>query len=124
MYADTDFFVALAKPSDWLKHNAKLIHQQYKGNIDTSIATYIEIAFVALRINLDPLYAILGVLKICNHTNLVPIRAGQLIKKGVGVLDAFHAANCDGEIISSDHIYDTIGIKRIKLENPVEKGEN
>ncbi len=30
----------------------------------------------------------------------------------MGVFDSFHASLCGGEIISSDHIYEKLGVKR------------
>ena len=54
---------------------------------------------------------------ICHENNSMYIIAAEYIKNGVNVFDAFHAAHCNGEIISSDHIYDKLNIKRIKLED-------
>ncbi len=31
IYADTDFFIALLKPTDWLKDKAKKALEKYKG---------------------------------------------------------------------------------------------
>ena len=54
---------------------------------------------------------------ICHENNSMYIIAAEYIKNGVKVFDASHAAHCNGEIISSDHIYDKLNIKRIKLED-------
>ena len=39
-----------------------------------------------------------------------------ILEDGVGVLDAFHAAHTEEAIISSDSVYDKLGLKRIRLE--------
>jgi hypothetical protein len=36
--------------------------------------------------------------------------------ENTGVFDSFHASLCDGEILSSDHIYEKLGIKRAGSE--------
>jgi len=46
------------------------------------------------------------------------LRAAWLIRKGIGGFDAYHDSFSEGEIISSDHVYDNLGIKRIRLEDP------
>ncbi|WP_456398062.1 PIN domain-containing protein [Palaeococcus sp. (in: euryarchaeotes)] len=55
IYADTDFFLALLKPDDWLKENARKILEKYRGDITTSDATFIELLLLAERYGLDPI---------------------------------------------------------------------
>ncbi len=114
-YADTDFFLAILKSSDWLKENAVKIMKNY--TIETSEVTYIELMLLAKKYNLDFIEIIKDVMAICHENNSIYIMAAEYIKNGVNVFDAFHAAHCNGEIISSDHIYDKLDIKRIKLED-------
>ena len=113
-YADTDFFLAILKDSDWLKNNALEILKH--NNITTSEVTYIELMLLARKYDLDYLKITEDVMAICNDNNSVRLIAAEYIKNGMNVFDAFHAAHCNGEIISSDHIYDQFNIKRIKLE--------
>lgn len=54
---------------------------------------------------------------ICHENNSMYILAAEYIKSGVNFSDAFHSAYCNGEIISSDHVYDKMDIKRINLED-------
>ncbi|ALV63913.1 hypothetical protein ADU37_CDS22160 [Thermococcus sp. 2319x1] len=116
IYADTDFFLALLKPNDWLKENAKKILQKYKGKITTSEVTFIELMLLAKRHNLDPIRLASSVMAICNIEDTKYLRAAFYIKEhNVNVFDAFHAANCNGKIISSDSVYDRLGIERINL---------
>ena len=114
-YADTDFFLAILKNSNWLKENADKIMKTY--TIDTSEVTYIELMLLAKRYDLDFIEIMKDVMAICHENNSMYIIAAEYIKNGVNVFDAFHAAHCNGEIISSDHIYDKLNIKRIKLED-------
>ncbi|NJE00068.1 type II toxin-antitoxin system VapC family toxin [Thermococcus sp. LS1] len=122
IYADTDFFLALLKPNDWLKKNALKIYSDHKGNITTSEVTFIELMLLAKRYNLDPVRLTAAVMAICNIDDGEPLKAAFYIKEhGLNVFDAFQAAHCRGTIISSDKAFDKIGIKRIKLENPEEE---
>ena len=51
-YADTDFFLALMKDSDWLKEKAKKIYNENKGNIFVTPFTIAEIMIICKRENL------------------------------------------------------------------------
>jgi len=46
------------------------------------------------------------------------LKASVLISQGMGVFDAFHAAFSEEEILSSDHVYEEFGFRRIKLDDP------
>jgi predicted nucleic acid-binding protein len=118
-YADTDFFVALSKSDDRLNKSAVLVYEKYKGRIYTSLTTLIELALIAKRLNKDAeglVGGVLGIAKVENVDNTKILLAAYLIKnKKIGVFDAFHAAFCNDEIISSDRVYDTVGIDRIPI---------
>jgi predicted nucleic acid-binding protein len=118
-YADTDFFVALAIPGDRLHASALEVYGRYKGRVYTSLTTIIELALISKRLRQDLeelMNNILGITKINESEKAKVMMAVNLIQnRGFGVFDAFHAAFCDGEIISSDQIYDRAGIIRIKL---------
>lgn len=117
IYADTDFFLALLKPKDWLKERAKKIKEEYEGKITTSVVTFIELMLLCKRYNLDPIRVTADVMAICNLDDERLLKAAIYIKDyGVNVFDAFHAAYCSGTIISSDSVFDKLGIKRIRLE--------
>ncbi len=121
MYADTDFFLALLKESDWLRDRALHLERKYHGRIRTSVATLIELLLLAKRFSIDPERLVAGAFAIALPVGIsheTALLAAHYIKdKGFHVFDALHAAYCDGdEIISSDHVFDSIGIKRIALE--------
>jgi len=116
-YADTDFFLALLKPTDWLKENARRIMREEQGRIYTSEATYIELMLLAKRYGLDPIRIVIDVMAICNEKNGEYQTAAELIARGVGVFDSFHAIHSNGKIISSDKIYKKIGLEQIELSD-------
>ena len=116
MYADTDFFLALLKGSDWLKGNAIKISETYKNDITTSEVTFIELMLLADRYKLDPITLTSNVMALCNISDSVYLQAAFYVKKGVNTFDSFHAAHAGKEIISSDRVYDKIGLQRVKLE--------
>ena len=118
-YADTDFFIALADTNDRLNASALSVYERYRGAIYTSLAVAIEVALIFVRRNQSVERAIGDVISIAHLHDADPNKAmlaAHLIDgEGMSVFDAFHAAFCDGEIISSDHVYDRINLHRIKL---------
>lgn len=118
IYADIDLFLAVMKDKDWLKDNAKKILKRYEGEITTSIVTFIELALLAKRYNLDVVKIFTSVISICSIDDDKLLKAAIYMKDyNLNVFDSFHAAYCNGKIISSDSIYERVGIKRIKLED-------
>ena len=117
IYADTDFFLALLKERDWLKEKAKRALEEYRGQITTSVITFIELGLVAKKYGLDIVKLFTSVMAICEIEDERILKAAIYIRDyGMGVFDAFHGAYCGGKIISSDHAYERVGIGRIKLE--------
>ncbi len=119
-YADTDFFLALIKSEDRLKNSALQKLNQFKGRIWTSSASVIECLFVTVRAGLDPEIIVGSIFQIAAVIDLpqsVAFKAAHFIKHDkVNVLDAFHAAfSEEDQIISSDTVYDKLGLKRIPL---------
>ena len=118
-YADTDFFIALLKPGDRLAVSAAAVYGRYKGRIYTSLATIIELVIVGQRLNLDLERLIRSVMSMAyvdgiEQTSIEAVV--HLIKnRHIGAFDAFHAVLSKGQIISSDHVYDGIGIGRIRF---------
>ncbi len=121
IYADTDFFLALLKPTDWLKQRATRLLEKYRGQIRTSAATMIELLLLAAQYELDPERLLVDSLDIAqlegSEPNAFLLAAHIMKKEGVGVFDSLHAAHCgDAEMISSDKVFDRLGLKRIPLE--------
>ncbi|HMF32928.1 MAG TPA: PIN domain-containing protein [Candidatus Lokiarchaeia archaeon] len=117
VYADTDFFLALLKPSDWLKERAKEIREQFADQITTSEVTFIELMLLCKRFNLEPVKITSAAMKIGHLDDPVLLKAALNIEKGGNVFDSFHAAHCEESIISSDDVFDKLfGLTRINLE--------
>ncbi len=117
VYADTDFFIALLKGSDWLKGGAVRLAEEHAGEITTSEATFIELMLLAKRYGLDHIRLTADVMAICGIEDTTFLKAARLISRhGMRVFDAFHAAHCGGTMISSDRVFDRVGLKRVRLE--------
>ena len=121
MFADTDFILALIKDTDWLKENAVKILKENKGKINTSVSVIIELALICKRLKINTMNAFANVFEIINvyeETYSICMKAALYIEKyNLTVFDAFNAAFCkDEKIISSDSVYENVGIKRVRLE--------
>jgi len=118
VYADTDFFVALVKDDDWLQDNALELYQEYNGDIQTSLPTFIELCFLAKDYdwNLEPVVSNVLEITEVDFEEKVVYQAVEYIDQGLNVLDAFQLAKSNEGIISSDKEFDETGVNRIKLE--------
>ncbi len=122
IYADTDFFLAFLKPTDWLKTRAQEIRDQYGAQITTSEVTFIELLLLAKRFGLDPVKTMSAAMKIAHLTDSSLLKAALNVEKGGNVFDSFRAAHCEGAIISSDDVFDRLfELKRVKLEEDSKK---
>jgi predicted nucleic acid-binding protein len=123
IYADTDFFLALLKDSDWLKTSAKRLLHIHKNEIRTSPVTLIELLLVSAQFYIDPERLIADALELAQiqggEVTPILIAAHYIKNKGVGVFDSLHAAFCgvEGTIISSDKVFDRLGLDRIPIES-------
>ena len=122
IYADTDFFLAIMKESDWLKAPANCILKKYQNRMAISPIALTELLLLAARYELDPKQLLVDVLEIAELHGATPevylLAAHFMAEEGVGVFDALHAAVCSfdrAQIISSDKIFDRLGIERIGL---------
>ena len=120
IYADTDFFLALMKESDWLKQSAEHLLEKHRGQIWTSPITLIELLLVAAEYTLDTERLLVDVLEIAKleggEARHYLMAAGLIKEHKVGVFDALHATFCeDSKIISSDKVFDRLGLERVRL---------
>ncbi len=122
IYTDTDFFLALLKESDWLKEPAEWLLRRYAGQICVSPAVLIEVLLLAHRDKVDPERMVEDVLSLATLKGGNPavfLEAARLMNDhGAGALDSLHAAFCGhgDRLISSDKVFDRLGLKRIPLE--------
>lgn len=127
MYVESDFLVALAKESDWLQ-SAALGALDEHDHLHTSILSYAEL-LVLFYDREAAAYEIDVPRAITNLLELVPIRPGEheepvlaaaafLEEHDVTPFDALHAgmiSTGDGRVLSSERVYDTVGLDRTPL---------
>ncbi|MBI2653607.1 PIN domain-containing protein [Candidatus Woesearchaeota archaeon] len=121
MFADTDFLFALIKDRDWLKDKAEKIFKEHEGEIRTSISVIMELGHLCKRFNMNVMEVfahVFELIEVTEETYSICTQAAVYIEKyNLTVFDAFNAAYCGHDkIISSDSVYDTIGLERIRLE--------
>src|SRR3989338_4321104 len=119
-YADSDFFLAILKPNDWLKEKALSLYKLYKGDIWTSEWTVVELLLLSDKFKIDSEKLVIDVLhiaEISGNKETLLSTAHLMKEKGVNTFDALHAVSSKfDKIISSDSVFDTINAERIKLE--------
>ena len=121
MFADTDFILVLIKNTDWLKDKAIKVLKSNKGKIKTSLSVIIELALICKRLKINTMKTFVNVFEIIevdeeNYSACMQA-AIYMEKYSLNVFDAFHAASCKNEkIISSDSVYERVGIERVRLE--------
>lgn len=119
MYADTDFWLAILKDDDWLADRAEARLDEYQGELDVSLATFIELFLIEERFAFDRERAVLAILELA-ESDVEPdvvFQASAYVDDGLGTFDAFHAALAGGAILSSDGAFDRLSIERIPLED-------
>lgn len=120
-YADTDFFLALMKSSDWLKEKAKEIYEENKNKIFVSPFTVAEIMIICRRENLplkETLAQVSRIAQLENFSWSTFFKASDFIENGATIFDSLLMALCSegDQIISSDKIYKTFGFEVIDLK--------
>ena len=119
MYADLDFWLALLKNDDWLNDRAERLLEKYEGELEVSLATFIELFLVEERFAFDRERAVTAILELATYSGDpdVMYQASEHIDGGLNAFDAFHAALSGGSIVSSDGAYDDLGgVERVRLE--------
>ena len=119
MYADIDFWLALLKDDDWLADRGEALLSEYEGDLEVSLATFVELFLVEERFSFDRERAITAMFELATYSGDpdVVYQASEYIAAGLNTFDAFHAALSNGAIISSDRAYDALeGVDRIPLE--------
>lgn len=122
-YADSDFFLALMKDSDWLKDKAKKVYEKHKENIWVTPFTVSEIMIICKREGIpisETLYQISRISNLEFMSWEIFFRASKFIEQGSTIFDSLLMAFCGEEennkIISSDNIYEKFGFKVIDLK--------
>lgn len=120
-FVDTDFLLALLKDEDWLKEKAKQVYQRYKETLWCSGYVIVELLLVSRRLNLDAEKLIQNTYRLVEVRGLdesIALLAAHYVKeKKANVFDALHAAYAQFDrILSSDSVFDELGLDRIKFE--------
>ena len=120
-YADTDFFLALMKDSDWLKEKAKQVYEKNKENIFVSPFTIAEVMIICKREDIsikETLMQISRIAKLENFSWNTFFKSCDFVEKGATIFDSLLMALCsaDDQIISSDSIYEEFGFKVLDLK--------
>lgn len=118
MYADLDFWLALLKDDDWLADRAESLLDEHEGELELSLATFIELFLVEERFSFDRERAVTAILELATYPGNpdVVYQASENVAAGLNTFDAFHAALSGETIVSSDGAYDALdGVERIEL---------
>jgi predicted nucleic acid-binding protein len=119
-YADTDFFLALMKDSDWLKDKAIKLYAKHKEEIFITPFTVAEIMIVCNREDIHIKQTLLQISRIAKLDIIdwdIFFTACDQIEKGATIFDSLLMAFCGEEnsIISSDRVYKKFGLNVIEL---------
>ena len=121
-FVESDFFIAIFKERDWLKSKSIKAYEKYKGQLWTSPSVIAELLLISEEFGLDPENIIAHVYQLVDVKDLdevTAVRAAHFMKEEkVTPFDALHAAYAQNDcVLSSDSVYDKLGIQRIKLES-------
>lgn len=120
IYADVDFFVALAKTDDWLQEAAEVALAEHDGELYTSRGALLELLVISDRFDFDRMEALAHALEIAPipEDEDVLFQAADYMDDGTTAFDAYHAAFAeDDPLLSSDNRYDSLGdVVRLPLE--------
>jgi predicted nucleic acid-binding protein len=129
VYVETDFLIALAKDSDWLKENAEGALQNKDTEVSTSILAYAEFLLLAEKYGIDRLRAVSNLLEMVpvvpeDHSQAVLKAAKYQEEYGMTTFNALHAGLAEtrgARILSSEKDYDALDIERVPIEE--DRGE-
>jgi predicted nucleic acid-binding protein len=124
VYVETDFLVALAKDSDWLKENAEEVLRDEDFEVSTSILAYAEFLLLAERYDFDRVRAVSNLLDVVpvlpeEHSQAVLKAAKYQEEHGMTTFDSLHAGLAEtrsARILASEGDYDALDIERVGLE--------
>lgn len=119
-FADTDFFLALIKDSDWLKEKAGKIYYKYRDNIWVTPFTVVEIMIVCKREGIlikDTLFQISRIAKLESISWQIFFKSCDYMEEGATIFDSLLMAFCGNDtIIGSDKVYEKFGFDVIDLK--------
>ena len=120
-YVETDFLLALAKDSDWLKDRAE--EKLEERDLVTSTYSYLEILLISERHEFDYIKLFSNMLDVVpvetEEERQIVLKAVNYFEDGMTAFDAFHAATAETRghsILSSDKAYEDVDSERLPLE--------
>jgi hypothetical protein len=119
MYVDLDFWLTLLKDDNWLADHAEGLLRENEGDLEVSLATFIELFLVEERFAFDCERAVTATLELATYPGNpgVIYQASANINEGLNTFGAFHATLSGASIISSDKAYDGLGgLRRVRVE--------
>jgi predicted nucleic acid-binding protein len=120
-YVETDFLLALAKDSDWLKDRAENLLEEH--DVVTSSYAYLEVLLIRERHEFDYIKLFANMLDIVPvetaEEKQIVLKAVNYFEEGMTAFDSFHAATAETRghpILGSDNAYKDVDAERLPLE--------
>jgi len=120
-YVETDYLLALAKDSDWLKDRAEEALEE--RDVVTSTYSYLEILLIHERHEFDYIKLFSNMLEVVpvktDEERQIVLKAVNYFDDGMTPFDSFHAATAENRshpILSSDKAYEDVDPERLPLE--------
>jgi predicted nucleic acid-binding protein len=120
-YVETDYLLALAKDSDWLKDRAE--EELEQQDVVTSTYSYLEILLIQERHEFDYIKLFSNMLEVVpvetDEERQIVLKAVNYFDDGMTAFDSFHAATAETRghpILSSDKAYENVDSERLPLE--------
>mgnify|MGYP002763132328 FL=1 len=121
VYVETDFLLALAKDTDWLKDRVETFLAE--EDVVTSPYAYLEVLLVRERNEFDYITLVANLLELVpvgsDEERQIVLKAVNYFENGMTAFDAFHAATAETRglpIRGSDSAYDAVDAERLPLE--------
>jgi predicted nucleic acid-binding protein len=121
VYVETDFLLALAKDSDWLRDQAESALAEH--DVVTAPYAYLEVLLVRERHKFDYIKLVANMLDIVpvgsEQEHQIVLKAVNYFEEGMTAFDAFHAATAETRghaILGSDKAYERVDAERLSLE--------
>ena len=122
VYVETDFLLALAKDSDWLRGSAEEALDEY--GVETAPVSYLELLLARERYEFDYVTLVANLLELVpvqdQEEKQIVLKAVNYYDEGMTPFDAFHAATTETRgmaVLSSEKDYADIEVARVPLES-------
>ncbi|PSQ57039.1 PIN domain nuclease [Halobacteriales archaeon SW_8_68_21] len=121
VYVETDYLLALAKDSDWLKSRAEETLEA--RDVVTATYSYLEVLLIGERYEFDYVKLFSNMLEVVpvatDEERQIVLKAVKYFEDGMTAFDSFHAATAESRshpVLSSDEAYEDADPERLPLE--------